>query len=517
MTEDYLNMVVPVQKAHHERIPSEFQEGIYSACRETSDHILIEGVAGCGKTTTIIEATQYVGEPVMFLAFAKANADDVKGKILVGEAKTLNSLGNKMWWMNVRGARVEIDKLDRICHGMMSPEQQRKYGYLTRRIIQTAKYNGVGLDGRPEAGHFEHFITNGDWDIDDAEVAQVADLVCRVFVASVSDMSTYDFDDQIYGPIFHRWEFPNFGTVLVDEAQDLNRIQHIFVEQLVLAGARLIAVGDRHQAIYAFRGALTNSMDQLKDQFKMLELPLSVCYRCPTSVIEEAQKYVPHILARPGAPAGKVQLQTNLKHCDSHKQLEYDCLDCQDEESRDPELFPDDWLIVCRNNAPLFACIMRHVRARKPCRVKSNVLDGLASFIKKFRTDSPPVLLMKVRAWLEKERLAAEAKGLDWKIAALTDKATTVEFLAEGFSTVAQMLDLLRTLQEGRVGPIFSTIHRAKGLEAEHVYFLRPDLVPGWWIKEEEALQQEYNLRYVAVTRSKQTLTYGVSQEARRR
>lgn len=501
---DYLNMIIPAQRAQHTRIPSIFQEGIYSACRETGDHILIEGVAGCGKTTTIIEATQFVSEPVMFLAFAKANADDVKGKILVGEAKTLNSLGNKMWWMNCRGAKMVIDKLDNICHAMMDPNQQRKYGYLTRQIIKIAKYSGVGLDGRPEAEHFEHFITNGDWDVDDAEVSQVADLVCRVFVASVSDMSTYDFDDQIYGPIFHRWDFPNFGTVLVDEAQDLNRIQHLFVEELVKAGARLIAVGDRHQAIYAFRGALTNSMDQLKAQFKMLELPLSVCYRCPTSVISEAQKYVPHIQARDSAPIGSVSNQREVWRVDNPD---------SEEDPIDPELFPDDWLIVCRNNAPLFSCIMRHVRARRPCRVKSNVLDGLASFIKKFRTDSPQMLLMKVAGWLEKERLAAEAKGLEWKIAALEDKANTLTALAEGMTSVSQMLDLLRTLQEGKIGPIFSTIHRAKGLEAEHVYFLRPDLVPGWWIKEKEAIQQEYNLRYVAVTRAKQSLTYGVSQE----
>lgn len=509
MTTNFLDLNIPAQTAHHERVPSAFQEAIYSAARETSDHILIEGVAGCGKTTTIIEATQYVGAPVMFLAFAKANAEDVASRILVGEAKTLNSLGNKLWWINARGARLDMDKLDKICHSVMTVQQQRKYGYLTRRIISTAKYSGVGLDGRPEAGHFEHFITSGDWDIDDSEVSEVAELVCRVFVLSVSDMATYDFDDQIYGPIFHRWEFPSFGTILVDEAQDLNRIQHIFVEMLVLVGARLIAVGDRNQAIYAFRGALTNSMDALKAQFRMFELPLSVCYRCPTSVLAEAQVYVPHILPREGAPIGAV-----LNHKDVWEKATAGAN--FEEDPHDPELFPDDWLILCRNNAPLFACIMRHVRARKPCRVRSNVLDGLASFIKRFRTDSPQILLGKVAEWLGKERLAAEAKGLDWKIATLEDKANTVMFLAEGFSSVSEMLSLLRTLQEGRVGPIFSTIHRAKGLEAEHVYFLRPDLVPGWWIKEKEALQQERNLRYVAITRAKQTLTYGLSQERRR-
>jgi superfamily I DNA/RNA helicase len=160
---------------------------------------------------------------------------------------------------------------------------------------------------------------------------------------------------------------------------------------------------------------------------------------------------------------------------------------------------------------------MRHVRRRIPCRVMSNALDGLASFIKRMRTDDPKVLQTKVAAWREKEVLAAQAKGMDWKIAAIEDKVATIESLSEGFVTVSQIIDLLRTLKEGKTGPTFATIHKAKGLESDYVYFLRPDLVPGWWIKEPEAIQQELNLRYVAITRAKIALTYGVRQERRRR
>jgi len=58
-------------------------------------------------------------------------------------------------------------------------------------------------------------------------------------------------------------------------------------------------------------------------------------------------------------------------------------------------------------------------------------------------------------------------------------------------------------------GPILSTIHKTKGLEFDHVYLLRPDLLPAPWVDEddEESMQQEKNLEYVAVTRAKDTFT----------
>jgi DNA helicase-2/ATP-dependent DNA helicase PcrA len=475
---------------------SPFQDAIFSAVRESSDPLLIQAVAGSGKTTTIIEATRFATGPNLFLAFNKAIAEDIRGKLPSGEAKTLNALGHRLWMQNALGARLEARKNEKLVEALMPSEARRKFGFLVQRIVSTAKANAVGIDSEVNSSDFEHFITNGEWDIDDADIVSAAHYAAKVFSLSRDDLQTFDFDDQLYGPVYRDWTFPSFGTVLVDEAQDLNRIQHLFLGKLCGMETRLIAVGDRHQAIYAFRGALANSLDLLKEHFKVLELPLSISYRCPLAVVAEAQELVPHIQARPGAPAGLVQYQERIPNIDMA--------------AEDPELFAEGWLVVCRNNAPLFAAIMRHVRARRPCRVLSNALEGLAGFIKKFRTEDPSEMLRRLDRWLEKETLAAEAKGMAWKVASLADKAETVRALSEGFQTVGQILDLIRSLSEGRTGPIFSTIHKAKGLEAEHVYFLRPDLVPGWWIKEPEALQQEYNLRYVAITRAKQSLTYGI-------
>lgn len=499
---DLLRMNLSAQATDAPRSWSNLQDAIFAATRETNQNLLIQAVAGSGKTTTIIEATRFAASPAIFLAFNKDIATDISAKLPSGEARTLNSLGHRLWMRNASYAKFDISKDEKIISRQLDETNRRKFGYIIGRLISSAKNAGVGLTEDVTGQGFAYFITNGEWDIDDSDVEMCAEFAARAFRTSRDDISTFDFNDQIYGPVYHQWRFPSLGTVLVDESQDLNRIQHLFVEELVKEGARLIAVGDRHQSIYAFRGALTDSMDLLKAQFSMTELPLSISYRCPISVVREAQLLVPHIEERPGAPEGRVYSREEIWASATY--------DLPVSPAEDPELFEDGVMVVCRNNAPLFAAVMRHVRARRPCRVRSNALEGLASFIKKLRPRDPDDLILKVNRWLEKESIAAQAKGMDWKVASIEDKAATVMCLAEGFDTVDEILSMIRSLSQGQSGPIFSTIHKAKGLEAEHVYFLRPDLVPGWWIKEPAALQQEYNLRYVAITRAKSTLTYGV-------
>ncbi len=53
-----------------------------------------------------------------------------------------------------------------------------------------------------------------------------------------------------------------------------------------------------------------------------------------------------------------------------------------------------------------------------------------------------------------------------------------------------------------------STIHRAKGLEANRVFFLNPSQVPHPKAVMDWEKVQEMNCKYVALTRAKQTLFF---------
>jgi DNA helicase-2/ATP-dependent DNA helicase PcrA len=57
----------------------------------------------------------------------------------------------------------------------------------------------------------------------------------------------------------------------------------------------------------------------------------------------------------------------------------------------------------------------------------------------------------------------------------------------------------------GRV--TLSTVHRAKGLEAQRVIILRPDQLP-LTVSQEWEQVQERNVKYVALTRSRQELIF---------
>ena len=56
-------------------------------------------------------------------------------------------------------------------------------------------------------------------------------------------------------------------------------------------------------------------------------------------------------------------------------------------------------------------------------------------------------------------------------------------------------------------GIVLSTVHKIKGLEADRVFIIRPDLLPMQTAKPWQ-YAQEKNLEYVAITRSRLELIY---------
>ena len=462
---------------------SPFQLSIFDAIKER-ENLLIQAVAGSGKTTTIIEGLKWAQGTSLFMAFNKSIALDIASRAPRGEVKTLNALGHSIVMANRPEAKLNARKTMDLLKGIMedSPEF-KEYGYTLSRVIGLAKNCALGISKPPETQDFIDLIDAYGFDIPFDRLSDFA-IICREgFERSRLDEKTFDFDDQLWLPVFHLWMFPQYDNVFIDEAQDLSPIQHLMLQQL--RESRIVAVGDRHQAIYGFRGASHDSMDLLKQMFKMQELPLSICYRCAQVIVTAAQEFCPTIQWREGAPKGEI--------------LDYD-------------VNPTQWaqhMVLCRNNAPLFAEILRCVRRREPCQVKSNFLDSFQSFIRGFKATHTSDLRAKLDRWFEREREACLAKGKTGKLRGLYDKYETVKLLADEFTLVSDMVNMVKSLGESTRGPIFATIHKAKGLEHPSVYLLRPDLLGGFGDLTPEQKQQEDNLHYVAITRAQERLGYG--------
>ena len=90
----------------------------------------------------------------------------------------------------------------------------------------------------------------------------------------------------------------------------------------------------------------------------------------------------------------------------------------------------------------------------------------------------------------------------------LEDKVTTLLFLAGLSDSVEDLKSKIRTIFTDEIqGICLSTVHKIKGLEANRVFIVRPDLLPMQNTKSWQYIQEK-NLEYVAYTRAKLELIF---------
>ena len=109
--------------------------------------------------------------------------------------------------------------------------------------------------------------------------------------------SLIDFDDMLIycyellsqrQDILRMWQ-KQYPFILIDEFQDINKVQYDVVKLLAKPYNNLFIVGDDDQSIYGFRGARPDIMQQfLKDYKDAVKYTLSVNYRCSGNIVKAA-------------------------------------------------------------------------------------------------------------------------------------------------------------------------------------------------------------------------------------
>jgi len=88
-------------------------------------------------------------------------------------------------------------------------------------------------------------------------------------------------------------ELPGWDHVLVDEFQDINPLQYEFLKRLSRAAGSVMVIGDRHQAIYGFRGSVASAFEDFARDFAPVEhLSLRETYRLTEAVASCANAFV---------------------------------------------------------------------------------------------------------------------------------------------------------------------------------------------------------------------------------
>ncbi|MCC7076377.1 MAG: ATP-dependent helicase [Acidimicrobiia bacterium] len=149
-----------------------------------------------------------------------------------------------------------------------------------------------------------------------------------------AEQALLDFDDLL---VYWRALLSTPGTgpaelrhVLVDEAQDMNRVQVEILEGLADRGARITAVGDDAQAVYGFRGADVTHMHEFTDHFAGTEvLFLDHNYRSTPEICRAADAVIAEAdspFARDMTAARRAGVMPVLATCfDESAQAAYVC------------------------------------------------------------------------------------------------------------------------------------------------------------------------------------------------
>ncbi|HYL17517.1 MAG TPA: UvrD-helicase domain-containing protein [Burkholderiales bacterium] len=92
-----------------------------------------------------------------------------------------------------------------------------------------------------------------------------------------------------------------FSHILVDEFQDTNRLQYLWLKLLAGADNAIFAVGDDDQSIYAFRGASSQNMFEFEREFAQSRvIKLEQNYRSHGNILDAANALINHNQRRLG-------------------------------------------------------------------------------------------------------------------------------------------------------------------------------------------------------------------------
>lgn len=493
--------------------PSKYQARVFEWVAVGRGDGIVNAVAGSGKTTTLVQAAQLVRGNALFIAFNKSIADEL-GRRLAGTtmaAKTIHAVGFACLTKALgRGVKVEDRKYYRIVAEYvdeLADEWQRSdddslptRSEAVSGLLKVADKARVTLTNPTDERALDCLCVKYGIDIHPRLLRGVG-AVIRRGEAQARSRREIDYTDMLYLPYAWSLQAATYDWVFCDECQDLSAAQLDLVLKCRARGGRMLFVGDPRQAIYGFAGADAESFHRIKEMTQATELPLSICYRCPTSHLALAREIVPEIEARPDAPEGVIE---------------------QVPAGKLTEALREGDLVICRLTAPLISLCIRLIAQRVPARVRGRdigkQLTEMVRAVQKldgFRFEELPIYLKRYRT-IQLDRLA-KRDASESAVQSLNDRVDGIQACYDGFS--AESVDALcfeieSLFADGRASIWLSTVHRAKGLEEQRVFILQPDKLPFRFAKQQPwEMEQEMNLKYVALTRAKGEL-YFVTDKA---
>ncbi len=488
-------------------IPSTQQNRYFGWIVNEDGSCVLEAVAGSGKTTTLIEGLKLMSGDIFFGAFNKAIALEITEKVAKlclsnVSVSTIHAAGFAIWRKVARNVVVDNNKCRDIFRKIAGYDKEtHKLCNAVLSLVSYAKQAALGYDSDDifaaikSNTAWEQMIDHYNVDCLEREIEVIALAKEVLLKSNMSVCELVDFDDMIYAPLINKTKCPKYDWVLIDEAQDTNASRRALALMMLKEGGRLVAVGDRHQAIYGFTGADSDALDIIAKEVSAIQIPLTVSYRCPKSIVTEAQNFVSHIEAHESAIEGIVS------HLNDHDDI--------------TQIAKVGDAILCRFNAPIVELVYKFIAAGIPAKLEGREIgNNLKALAKRWKIVTLNALENKLSEYRDREVKKARLKEEEGKVVAIQDKVTCMFILINRVrsinpsATIETLCTEIDNIFENNVDNakvLLSTIHKSKGREWKKVFWIQGSAT---WAKKDWEKQCEKNLSYVAITRSQEHLIF---------
>ena len=493
--------------------PSQYQKAIFDYIQHEKGNLVVEAAAGSGKTYTLVKALSLIPQDkrVLMTAFNKDIVKELTKKVKEFpnvEVRTLHGLGMILTTrgLGIGGMKPEGYKYTQLIYNHWQDLTKTNINKLSRNARKSFVENTKKL---VDFGRFYLATTQSEMielmiKYDIPCVADEVDVALKVMAIGGKNLDSIDYTDMIWMPHIYDLHLQEceYDFIMVDECQDLNVAERNLVLRCLKEGGRLIAVGDSNQCIYGFSGSDPDSFRAIQSIPNTVSMPLSISYRCPESVVKFAQNLVPSIEAKQGAEEGVI----------------LDCVSLDDVHDGD--------MVLCRNNAPLLQVYCKLLEQGKRAYIRgSDVGKNLQNIVigthkdylyTNLKRDGVFIRLYEDlfnsrKAIMERYGISQEDAMKHETIQAKLDMIRALEVLGADLTTTEQLTkkieDIFPKNDKGE-GIMLSTVHKAKGLEADNVFIACASLMPSKSALDEWQVQQERNLMYVAYTRAKKVLGF---------
>ena len=495
---------------------SKEQDDIFNFAEHGLENLIVQAVAGAGKTTTLIECANRIGDgkSILMLAHNKSTRDTLKER--VGDKKNVHvyTLHGLAWRMFIEhfGSEPELDddKYRNYINKNISTLAGEEYNKLNGPARLQYKYNVFELIDKSR-----HNLKQSEKEITKMAkkkygmtlVADECKFASEVLKWGVSNTEVVDFQDLLWFPSQFGYitKFYTADIIMLDEAQDASLAQQDVIKRCFTRKTRMFSFGDRDQTINSWCGSDTDAFEHLKDRDTFRrnakEYPLTTNYRCGYKIIEYAKRYTDNnIHAREGAHEGIVNLNAHLY-----------------------EIKEGD-MVLCRNMAPLMEFYRIAISQGKKVYFRGEEFGkNLKNIVDCSYGDSVKEIIFSIKRRLiaywdfltETTELDKRETMLNPGVISLLDTIKAIENMPRTVETRNDIDKFIKDVfsDEGKEGIQLSTIHKAKGLEADNVFIICPSLIPSRLAELDWEKEEERHLQYVMCTRPKNSLNFVTERE----